>query len=67
MRSHPTKGGSGSREFQLDPRVDLRGRAGPESDSEGEEEFQDSREEQPLRSLCRATSSSNSGLGWVSL
>ena len=35
----------------MDPRVNLRGRAGPESEGEGEEEFQDSREEQPLRSL----------------
>ena len=31
----------------MDPRVDPRGRARPESDSEGEKEFQESREHQP--------------------
>ena len=35
------------RRISVDPRVGPRGRAGPESDSEGEEEFQDSREDPP--------------------
>ena len=48
-RSCPTMGEPSSRRIPVDPRVDLRRRAMPESDSEGEDEFQDSREDQPPR------------------
>ena len=41
-------GGQGTRRISVDLGVDLRGMARPESDSEGEEEFQDSREGPPL-------------------
>ena len=47
----------------VDPRVSLRGRAGPESDSEGEEEFQDSREDPFPRDLTGPPPVPN--LGWA--
>ena len=47
MGPWPTKGGPSTTRVPVAPRVGLRERAGPESDSEGEEEFQDSREDPP--------------------